>query len=191
MGCRGALLMLGLVAGQASSATATCFEQAAQRYGISPALLQAIAKVESNVNPRALNTSHQERTGTVDIGLMQINSGHLPRLARYGITQERLLRDPCLNANVGAWLLAGLLSRYGADWNGVGAYNAACAELKGEECLAARRRYAWKVHLAMQSGESAMGNQQAARADLPGVMSKDSSVSTPSLRRLSIAGSRR
>ena len=138
--------ILGLVLLLCSSARGeACWEQAAQRYGVSAQLLYAIARVESGLNPVAINRSHHARTGSYDIGLMQINSSHLPTLARYGIG-ERDLHEPCMNIHVGAWLLADSFSRNGLTWDAVGAYNAACTRLRGAACQSVRAAYARRVY---------------------------------------------
>lgn len=137
------------------SATAEpCWEQAAQRYGVSAALIYAVARVESSLNPHATNRSHLARTGTYDIGLMQINSSHLPTLARYGIT-ELDLYEACTNIHVGAWLLAESFSRHGATWDAVGAYSASCTRLRGAACQNVRARYAQRVYRKLPAQDAA------------------------------------
>ncbi len=53
-----------------------------------------------------MRSTAQTQNGTRDIGLMQINSIHLPRLLKLGVTEERLLSEPCLSVEVGASILA-------------------------------------------------------------------------------------
>lgn len=132
-----------------ASAHAQCWSEASQLSGIPVALLYAVANVESNLNPRAINRSHLRRTGSYDIGLMQINSTHLPALARQGI-READLYSPCTNLLIGAQLLADAFKRHGRTWNAIGAYNASCTQLLGQACTQARTRYAWKVYRQLQ-----------------------------------------
>ncbi len=72
---------------------------------------------------------------------MQINSRHLPALARFGITEQHLITQPCTSVMVGAWILAGFIRDKGYGWQAVGAYNAGAAP----DREARRTRYALAV----------------------------------------------
>jgi soluble lytic murein transglycosylase-like protein len=130
-----------------------CFDRHAERFGLEPDLLRSIAVVESGMRPQVDNNSYMARTGTRDIGLMQINTSWLPVLARYGVGLAEL-RDPCTNIEVGAWILSDLLRSRGNSWEALGAYNAACTQLKGADCHRARRTYAWRVWRARNKHEA-------------------------------------
>ncbi len=94
-----------------------CFEEAGQYYAISPDLLQAIARVESNMRPGAVG---RNKDGSMDYCHMQINSywkKHLKGRWRY-------LSDPCYCTMVGAWILRQCVDRYGYNWNAVACYHA-------------------------------------------------------------------
>jgi soluble lytic murein transglycosylase-like protein len=124
-----------------SSAQAFCFAEAANRYGVDEQLLIAIAKVESNFNPKA---RHINKDKTWDTGLMQINSSLLPKLSKYQITEQSLL-NPCTSAHLGAWVLAQSIRFYGPTWRAVGGYGAGLLPEKE----VARQVYAGKVERAL------------------------------------------
>ena len=89
-------------------------EEAAHRESVPPYLIAAVARVESNLNPRAI--SHKGA-----IGLMQV----MPETAkRFGFDARRL-HDPVHNVAAGATYLRWLLDRYDGDLDRVlAAYNA-------------------------------------------------------------------
>ncbi len=178
---KAALTLLAALSLGTPRAEAFCFDAAGERYGVSPALLRAIARVESGLNAAAINDSHEASTGSVDLGLMQINSAHLPRLSAWGISREKLLTDACLNVMVGAWLLVQHMARNGHDWNGIGSYNAGCTRLKGQACTDARNSYAWKVFKALKA-------QEPARPRAPAESSEPAAAPTarPSIRSLEL-----
>ena len=134
-----ALLFSVLMSG--NRALAYCWEEAAGLYNLEPELLQAIAAVESGYQADALN--HANRNGTRDIGLMQINSIHLPRLLKQGITEERLLSEPCQSVKIGASILAEFVQRFGYNWTAVGSYNVGPGSAPQLDTL--RMRYAEKI----------------------------------------------
>lgn len=114
-----------------ASVHAFCFEEAGERYNISPRLLKSIAEVESGLNPRAVN---KNPNGSTDMGLMQINSAWLKTI---NVTRDDLMNNACLNAMTGAFVLRQCIDRHGYTWEAVGCYNAYSREK--------RVTYAWKV----------------------------------------------
>lgn len=165
-----ALIALGLMLLGAQQVHAgDCFEDAAQAYaaqGVSAPLLRAIAAAESGMRADAVNASHLTSTRTRDIGLMQVNTGWLPTLAKFGIDEARLF-EPCTNVRVGAWILASAFARQGATWSALGSYNAACTQLRGEACTRARARYAWRVYRRFDHAAQAALTRPAGTAGGP------------------------
>jgi len=118
----GAVIALAAVAPQAWAAAARdCFDEAAAYHGVSATILRAIAKVESNFQPDALG---RNSNGSLDIGLMQINSIHLKELGRWGIGAPHL-GDACISIYVAAWHYRRQIDRWGNTWLAVGAYHSA------------------------------------------------------------------
>jgi hypothetical protein len=105
-----------------NSAFAFCFEEAGAEYGINPQILRAIAKVESNFNPAAIN---KNSNGTYDVGLMQINSSWASTI---GKERWKELGDACTNTKTGAWILSMCMSKYGYNWKAIGCYNSQTPE---------------------------------------------------------------
>jgi hypothetical protein len=105
-----------------SSAFAFCFDEAGAEYGINPQILRAIAKVESNFNPAAIN---KNSNGTYDVGLMQINSIWASTI---GKERWKQLGDACTNTKTGAWILSMCISKYGYNWKAIGCYNSQTPE---------------------------------------------------------------
>ena len=85
--------------------------QAANRYGLDPSLLIAMAQRESNFDPNAYNPS----TGAC--GVMQLIAR---TAAAYGVTN---CKDPAQNIDGGAHVLADLVSQFGDVIKAVAAYD--------------------------------------------------------------------
>ncbi|MCL4456005.1 MAG: lytic transglycosylase domain-containing protein [Nitrospirae bacterium] len=120
-----------------SSAHAFCFEEAAKAYGINQALIESIAMIESNLNPKAVN---KNLNGSIDMGLMQINSFWVKTL---GLNAGELISNPCYNTMTGAKILKQCVDRYGYTWEAVGCYNATSKHK--------RANYSWKIFKSLES----------------------------------------
>lgn len=121
-------------------------------------VLRAIARTESSFNPKAV---HKNGNRSEDLGLMQVNDQWLKTLKQYGITRQALLDDPCLNLQVGAWILQRNVASLGWNWQAIGAYNVGCKSLAKGECDKRRNVYAWKVYRALnhEVGKGEMATQ--------------------------------
>lgn len=110
---------------------AYCFNEAGEKYKIDPALLKSIAMQESGLNAKAINKNKRNgKVVSIDYGVMQINSTHIPGLIKLGVikSHEDLLNNPCLNVQVGAWVLAKHLRKCGVNWECLGSYNGGFSE---------------------------------------------------------------
>lgn len=99
------------------------------KYHIDSLLLKAIATGESRLQSKATNVNRDKKTGrplSVDYGLMQVNSTHIQVLMAQGIIRnsQDLLARPCLNVQIGTWILAKHFQVCGISWNCLGSYNA-------------------------------------------------------------------
>lgn len=140
----------------------SCVLAAAQRYQISPQILEAHVYVESRGNPYAVSvpkggqpnslggltysTAHQRvqqlsRKGVMlDVGLAQINSTHMHR---FGLDPVVLL-DPCTNLQWAAYVIRDNINRYGETWTAVGRYVG--SPKVPTEVL---QSYSWKIYQAL------------------------------------------
>ena len=137
---KGFCCIMLLVIATSAEADSLCFDEAGAQYGINSQILRAIAKVESNFNPRAINWN---MNGTYDFGVMQINSS-------WGYTLGKewwsTLGDPCTNIRAGAMILASCMKKYGYTWEAIGCYN---SQTPGK-----RDKYAMMVFKQLQRIES-------------------------------------
>ena len=130
------------------AAKANCWTEAENTYGISWKVLYAISLQESSGDPTVIAFNKD----SYDIGLMGINSWWLDKLSPFGITERRLIEDPCTNLLVGAWILRQEIDRYGYNWVAVGAYNAgAYTERTKQKKLRIYKRYANLVNERLSS----------------------------------------
>ncbi|MBU0991721.1 MAG: lytic transglycosylase domain-containing protein [Proteobacteria bacterium] len=110
-----------------------CFEEAGKKYGVSPVVLQAISKVESNYKVDAINKNKNESR---DFGHMQINDRTWKKYLGDG--WEYLIYDPCYCTQVGAWILRQCMNRYGNTWDAIACYH--CGKSPEELPLKTRMR---------------------------------------------------
>jgi lysozyme-related protein Hpa2 len=147
--------ILSLIAASAlfsGLAHADCFDEAAAYQHVNPTILRGIRIVENaQGNPSAIG---RNKNGSVDMGMMQINSIHLPELKKYRI-HRRDLMNSCKNIYVAAWLLRRQMDRHGNNWVAVGGYHSNTPK--------ERAKYAAKVQKAVKTILAAKQQKLAAR----------------------------
>lgn len=121
----------------ATTAHADCFDDAAAYQRVNPWVLRAVADVESAFKANAVRKNSD---GSIDRGMMQTNSVHLPELARWGVAPEDLM-DGCKSVFVAAWNLRKKIDKHGNTCKAIGAYHS--------ETPVKRDAYVEKIRLSL------------------------------------------
>jgi soluble lytic murein transglycosylase-like protein len=100
---------------------ASCWQEASNVHKVDPILLQSVGWQESRGRTAAVGPLLPD--GNRALGVMQINTIHLPALKAQGISRNDLF-DPCTSVMVGAWVLRDCINRFGQSWRAVGCYYA-------------------------------------------------------------------
>ena len=96
-----------------------CINSAALEFHIPAKLIISVLNVEHGKSgQRSMN-----KNGTYDLGPMQINSSWWPELYQYNISPNQVLYDPCININVGVWILSKKIANGHDLLVGIGNYN--------------------------------------------------------------------
>jgi hypothetical protein len=97
----------------------SCINAAAIEYHIPAKLIISVLNTERGKVGLLSNNTNK----TYDIGPMQINSLWLSELKRYGIAEHELRFDPCINVQVGTWVLSKAIAKSNDLHHGVGDYH--------------------------------------------------------------------
>ena len=159
-----------LVAWHPWPARADCIDDAAGRHGVNALVLRAIGWQESRLDPAAVA---RNADGSIDRGAFQINSVHLPELARLGVAPAALA-DGCVSAEVAAWHYRRQVDRYGNTWAAVGAYHSRTPERA--------ETYASRI-AAILANWRVLPQARPPHDDPPGTARAARSVSRPPVRR--------
>lgn len=96
-----------------------CVDAAAVAYQIPGTVFRAVLRTEGGW----VGLKKRNSNGSYDMGPAQINTIHLPELAKSGITEAMLVGDACVNVYVAAYRLRVEIERAGDFWRGVGNYH--------------------------------------------------------------------
>lgn len=97
-----------------------CTAEAAAFYSLPPLVVMAIVEAEGG----KIGTVSPNTDGSHDLGIMQINTIHLPAIkTRFNLGWEDLAYKPCVNIAIGVWILASRVRETDDLWTGVGNYH--------------------------------------------------------------------
>jgi len=97
----------------------SCVAPAAAAYRLPEDVFRAVLRTEGGW----VGLKKRNPNGSYDLGPGQINTIHLPALAKQGITEEMLVSDPCINIHIAAYRLRVEIERAKDFWRGVGNYH--------------------------------------------------------------------
>lgn len=150
------LVAAGLIAAAAGAAAAppselpdrACLIEAAALYRLPVLVLAAIRMTEAG----AAGDAWLNPNGSVDYGVMQINSIWLPELEPKGYNASVLANNPCDSIMAGAWILSGQMQRLEVwnqpdvspqrYWEAIGAYHSRTPQLNRRYAELVWSRYA-------------------------------------------------
>lgn len=96
-----------------------CINHAAVIYHVPATVILSVMKIENGRNGEA----NKNNNGTVDYGVMQINSTWLQSIAPYGYTKHDIQYNACKNVLVGTWILSQRIAEGKNIWQGIGNYH--------------------------------------------------------------------
>lgn len=124
--------------------TYQCASRASKVTGLPVLLIWAVKRVESG-GALVGKVQNQNDNGSVDRGLMQINSIWEPWVAKFGVSPDQL-HDPCVSLLLGSVILANEIRAHGLV-EGIGRYHIGNPEGRKTPALQrwARERHTWYV----------------------------------------------
>lgn len=118
----------------------TCWDFAAQRFGVDAWLLFAIAEKESTFRT---NIKTKNTNASYDLGLMQINTINFRDFSKAGvyISEDEIRNNSCKNIVAAGYHLRTKINQYGYNLKGIGAYHSATPGLNEKYANDVMKRY--------------------------------------------------
>jgi len=96
-----------------------CINRAAITYFVPAKVIISVLETENGKNGQA----KPNKNGTIDYGVMQINSVWLKKIEHYGYNAKMIQYNPCANVAVGTWILSQRIADKQNIWSGIGNYH--------------------------------------------------------------------